>query len=73
MLAVQPATAFSELGHSGKHYVPQVMDDACTPGATWVYKDQPGTSNDELDRIVIHLVDGDAGDPGACAPRYPQG
>ena len=54
VLAVQPAAAFSGLGHSGKYYVPQVMDDAGTPGATCIYKDRPGTANDELDRIVIH-------------------
>jgi len=53
VLAVQPAAAFTDLQHSGRYYVPEVMDDAGIPGVVCQYKDNPGPSNDRLERIKV--------------------
>jgi len=50
---VQPAAAFTEKGHSGTYYVPQVTDEPSKPGVGCIYNNNAGTSNDTLKRLKV--------------------
>jgi hypothetical protein len=53
LFAIQPAAAFQEIYRSGTVYEPQVTDESAAPGVTCIYENNPGASNDELDKIRI--------------------
>jgi hypothetical protein len=51
--AVQPAAAFTELGSAGSTYAPQFTDEMAAPGATCLYNDNSGTTNDTLKSLKV--------------------